>query len=127
MSGELQPIRCGCSGDAIACDAPYGKWFVQCHNCKTGTKYFDTKEEAIETWNAAMGSNFRTLMQVFAYDATCGVCDKKKVGKSRVKNIVRPHGYPAEGICGNCKEDLNSLYSFCPYCGSELIWEDDDA
>lgn len=41
----------------------------------------------------------------------------------KVKYIVHTHGYPDEGLCGNCNEDVNGLYDYCPYCGVRLEWE----
>ena len=41
---------------------------------------------------------------------------------AKVKYIVHTHGYPDEGLCGNCNEDVNGLYDYCPYCGAKLDW-----
>lgn len=42
----------------------------------------------------------------------------------KVKDIVHIHGYPDEGLCGNCNEDVNGLYDYCPYCGCRLEWDE---
>ena len=43
----------------------------------------------------------------------------------KVKNIVHTYGYPDEGICGFCHEEVNSLYNYCPECGMKLEWSEE--
>lgn len=42
---------------------------------------------------------------------------------AKVRDIVHTHGYPDEGLCGNCNADVNGLYNYCPYCGARLEWK----
>ena len=43
---------------------------------------------------------------------------------TKVTQIEHIHGYPDEGNCGNCGEDVNGLYDYCPYCGIKLDWSE---
>ena len=43
----------------------------------------------------------------------------------KVKNIIHTYGYPDEGICGFCHEEVNSLYNYCPECGMKLEWSEE--
>ena len=72
MTDELKPVRCGCGGEALPCYCDcFGTkyWSVTCQECLTHTDRFDTEAEAVEAWNRAMGTEFRTLLQVLVHDA----------------------------------------------------------
>ena len=43
----------------------------------------------------------------------------------KVENITHTYGYPDEGICGFCHEEVNSLYNYCPECGMKLEWSEE--
>lgn len=77
MTDELKPVRCGCGGEAKINQTSETGFAVYCERCVIHTGLYHHKEDAIEAWNTAMGTNARTLVQVFAHDATCAVCDKK--------------------------------------------------
>ena len=79
MNSELNPVRCGCGGEAkvlkyIPLTAGlYSKkcnYYVQCPDCGVRTQIKDTEAEAVADWNRAMGTEFRTLIKVFLHDAT---------------------------------------------------------
>ena len=105
-------VKCRCGGEA--CHVSAGCWNpekeewmpnfwhkVICKNCGTQTKAFYTKIEAVQAWNMAMGE--RT---------------------AKVRDIIHTHGYSDEGLCGNCNEDVNDLYDYCPNCGVKLDWSE---
>ena len=107
-----KPVKCRCGGEAYHASAgcwnpEEEEWMpnfwhkVICKNCGTQTKAFYTKTEAVQAWNRAMGE--RTV---------------------KVRDIVHTHGYPDEGLCGNCNEDVNGLYDYCPNCGVKLDWSE---
>ena len=55
-----------------------------------------------------------------------GYADGQRVRErtAKVRDIVHTHGYPDEGLCGNCNEDVNDLYDYCPNCGAKLDWSE---
>ena len=60
MTDELKPVRCGCGGEAVANDyidrlENKTEHFVHCVKCGICSADYDTKAEAIEAWNRAMG------------------------------------------------------------------------
>jgi hypothetical protein len=118
---DLEPVRCGCGGEAKV-EEWVGRWYVRCQNsnCLISTKNCDTEAEAITAWNRAMGTDARTLMKVFAYDATCAVCEKKE---RTAKATRKPEAFFYRCECGYglcCeKNDMN----YCPHCGCRLEWE----
>lgn len=120
MTEELKPVNCGCGGEARCYMTHYwGECFtVQCSECGIETKPHDTESEAIEAWNRAMGTDARTLIRTFAYDATCAICDKKK--KERTAKVDIDDG---DYYCGNCAQELPASYRYCPTCGARLDWE----
>ena len=67
MTDELNPVRCGCGGeahhDSASCWNPeQEEWMpnfwhrVICKNRGTQTKAFYTEAEAVTAWNRAMGA-----------------------------------------------------------------------
>ena len=73
---------------------------VRCGKCgitvpvKVSLDYDEAKAEAIEAWNRRAETTVETLMRAFAYDATCGVCDKRKerTVKVRDQHQIGDHG-----------------------------------
>lgn len=134
MSEDLKPVRCGCGGEAVVGYTESCLCYVECQKCLTETRFFRTEAEAITSWNKAMGTNARTLMQAFTYDATCAICDKKK--KERKTGEWLPHPTEREwdvcSVCGTgCKRreyeiqygqerETEYNYPFCPHCGAKL-------
>ena len=123
---QLKP--CGCGGEAKV-EEWVGRWYVRCQksNCLISTKNCDTEAEAIEAWNRAMGTDARTLMKVFAYDATCAVCEKKKERTAKVETVEKPNVYK----CSECGQYFHSTawgspVEYCSRCGARLIWGEDD-
>lgn len=123
MTDELKPIRCGCGGegktsatlvDFLGKDMRYS---IRCEDCGIMTNFYHTETEAVTAWNRAMGTDVQTLMKVFAYDATCAVCEKKKERTAKVD--VDDGDY----YCGNCAQELGASYRYCPTCGATLEWE----
>lgn len=112
---KKQPVPCGCRGEAVT-DYIIGEpheglsWFVYCKNCEIQLPpEYSTEDEAIDAWNRAMGNAEKSS----TVERT-----------AKVKDIVHTHGYPDEGLCGNCNEDVNGLYDYCPYCGARLEWDE---
>ena len=50
-------MLCGCGGKAQCCgnSGDYDSYSFECIKCETGTLSFNTKEEAKNVWNLAMG------------------------------------------------------------------------
>lgn len=131
---EMKPVPCGCGGeahhDSASCWNPEEEeWMpnfwhrVICKNCGTQTKAFYTEAEAVTAWNRAMGTDVRTLMKVFAYDATCAVCEKKKERMSKVKTVEKPNVFK----CSECGQYFHrtawgSPVEYCSRCGAKLDW-----
>lgn len=68
---NIKPVRCGCGGNwAIVTGrhpvAKYIYWYVRCEDCGTRTDEYDTKEQAIEAWNRAMGADVNSVVSVFS-------------------------------------------------------------
>lgn len=72
-----------------------------------------------------MGTNPRTLIKVFAYDATCGVCDKRKERTAKVTHrdkfyiSCKKYDY---GKCSACEAYVNKGDLYCKRCGAKLDW-----
>ena len=91
---ELNPCPF-CGGEAHA--YKNNLWHVACeraHNGCVTMSAFVTEAEAIEAWNRRAETTVETLMRAFAYDATCGVCDKRKerTVKVRDQHQIGDHG-----------------------------------
>lgn len=57
---KLQPVRCGCGGEAYAFKLAEGSyqfhpWMVMCQECGMEISERQTEEEAVADWNRAMG------------------------------------------------------------------------
>lgn len=135
MTDNTKPVRCGCGGEAqIAKKFLMGNLpdvYVLCGNCSIRTGEYYSAAEAIEAWNLAMGTDARTLMKVFAYDATCAVCEKKKERTAKViehdASITDTDGYKyhrSEYLCGNCKKKVFGGDEYCSHCGCRLDWNE---
>lgn len=120
--GKLQPVRCGCGGnahhDSASCWNPeQEEWMpnfwhrVICKNCGTQTKAFYTEAEAIQAWNTAMGDFPKNNIQKIdtVIPVKCEYGDKKTVFAS---------GY----ICPNCYTHVAQLDKYCSECGMKLDW-----
>ena len=121
MTDELKPVCCGCGGIAklMFRSQMFG---VQCSECFIENGGYDTEAEAVTAWNTAMGTNVRTLMKVFAYDATCAVCDKKE-RTAKVETVEKPNVFK----CSECGQYFHSTawgspVMYCSRCGAKLDW-----
>ena len=108
ISKELQPVRCGCGGEAVV-KGNYGKFFVICLNCEMlSLRYCDTKEEAVKAWNRAMSqrtAEVKLISEVFAEDyISHNIC----------------------GMCDNCGETVYDHEKYCSECGAKLDWSGND-
>lgn len=127
MSDEPKPVCCGCGGEAVVGTVD-GVWYAFCDRCDITTSTYQTEAEAVKAWNDAMGTNPRTLMRVFAYDATCGVCDKRKERTAKVKDQhqVGDHGKVYDyGSCGACGAAVILPDKYCSECGAKLDWSEE--
>ena len=54
---ETGLVPCGCGGKAQCCgnSGDYDSYSFECIKCETGTLSFNTKEDAKNAWNRAMG------------------------------------------------------------------------
>lgn len=101
-------------------DESEDRWNVTCDTCGiTFEEGFKTRKEAFEAWNRRTETASDTLMRVFAYDATCGVCDKRK---ERTAKVDRMDG---DAYC-DCGQELRDSFVYCPSCGAKLKWSDDE-
>ena len=103
MTNNLEPVRCGCGGEAkvdtklVSC-APVERKRIYCSKCYISTEWMKSEAEAVTAWNKAMGE--RTVKAIrkpeaFFYRCECGY-----------------------GLCCE-KNDIN----YCPQCGARLEWE----
>lgn len=131
---KLQPCPF-CGGEAIMKiqrHIPKGyEYTPTCKNTSCAgrlTKKWLTEAEAIEAWNRRAETTVETLMRVFAYDATCGVCDKRKERTAKVidKSVGRHSisDFDWIGKCEKCGNEIQYSFDFCPYCGAELEWSE---
>ena len=100
----------------------------ECSDCGIETKPMNTEAEAIEARNRRTETASDTLMRVFAYDATCGVCDKRKEWTAKVidKSVGRHSisDFDWIGKCEKCGNEIQYSFDFCPYCGARLEWSE---
>lgn len=133
MTDKLTPVRCGCGGEAkvetdhdtIQPVAPIDWKRVVCTKCNIRTTWRKTEDEAITAWNLAMGTDIRTLMKVFAYDATCAICKKKKERIAKVEVVEKPNVFK----CSECGQYFHrtawgSPVEYCSRCGARLDWSE---
>ena len=59
MENEIKPVKCGCGGEAYVITNDFEQSFVVCHKCTICTVTYNSKAEAIEAWNRAMGADVR--------------------------------------------------------------------
>lgn len=131
MTNELTPVRCGCGGEAkiqtdhdtVVPGEPIDWKRVVCDNCNIRTTWRKTEAEAIQAWNRAMGTDIRTLMKVFAYDAMCAVCKKKKKRTAKVEEVEKPNVFKCS-VCGQYFHSTawGSPVEYCSRCGAKLDW-----
>lgn len=112
MSEELKPVRCGCGGEAIILKADEyhqfpDTYYVSCTKCTAGVGPYDTKAEAVTTWNKAMG----------ATDMNVG--DKERTVKAEWSE---PDGCY---LCGGCGRQVEKIDSYCAECGAKLDWSEE--
>lgn len=127
MSGETKKLQsCPfCGGGPVwdyytvgVWDESEDRWNVTCDTCGiTFEEGFKTRKEAFEAWNRRTETASDTLMRVFAYDATCGVCDKRK---ERTAKVDWMDGDP---YC-DCGQELRDGFVYCPGCGAKLEWSE---
>ena len=62
-SEKIEPVRCGCGGEAVIeyIGSPFSPYVVKCKKCGVRTDEEDTESEAIEAWNRAMGATSRII------------------------------------------------------------------
>ena len=53
---ELNPVNCGCGGEARIGKIYGDAWTVECTECGIQSGCYDTETEAITAWNKAMGA-----------------------------------------------------------------------
>ena len=106
--GKLQPIRCGCGGEAeVDCYlgdlSHYDLYYVYCKKCYIQSANYKTKDEAITVWNKAMGERTAKVEQ----QRTCW-------------EDIRPY---KEGMCASCGRDVYDHAKYCDECGARLEWK----
>lgn len=115
MNNGLKPCPF-CGGEAHLSNWSDGA-YVWCE-CGVKTEVYlhsGCVDKAIEAWNRRTETALDTLMRVFAYDATCGVCDKRK---ERTAKVDWMDGDP---YC-DCGQELRDSFVYCPGCGAKLDW-----
>ena len=110
-------VNCGCGGQASMC---YGFehrniYAVECAVCGTCTCDYDTKAEAIEAWNRAMGAKDINIPNKERTAKVVGV-EKPIIGDEEGKTIKITS-------CENCENVVSIFDNFCPHCGARLEWE----
>jgi len=128
MTDELKLSRCGCGSEAFSHmigNAETHGYYICCEECGTKTAIYDTLTEVITAWNRAMGTDVRTLMKVFAYDATCAVCEKKKDRTAKMETVEKPNVFK----CSECGQYFHSTawgspVEYCSRCGAKLDWSE---
>ena len=103
---ELVNCRCGGEADVHFIGNTYigefhkfiGKYFICCEECGIKTSIYNSKKEAIEVWNKAMGEQTA---------------------------IVKSFGHPCGtyGYCSNCGGYCVNEEPYCPHCGAKVKWE----
>ena len=89
------------------------RWQTICLDCHTQTTWHNTKEEAIEAWNKAMGAK------------DINVLDKGKW------ETVEDYDGDEHYRCSECGEEFvlicgtpeDNEYYFCPHCGTDMRGE----
>ncbi len=105
-----KPVNCGCGGksDIHFIGNTYigeyhkfiGKYFICCEECGIKTSIYNSKKEAIEAWNKAMG--VRTAMVIKGSDGMITVA-----------------------ACENCCTVVSIFDKYCPSCGTRLEWSEE--
>ena len=122
---ELQPVKCGCGGEARIGKIYGDAWTVECTECGIQSGCYDTEVQAVTAWNKAIGvkdinvPNKGFWKPVYASEATG--FDPSLAGCDPVFNHVC-------SICGQepLADDLGEEYLsyFCPHCGADMRHED---
>lgn len=110
---KKQLLPCGCGGEAhhysTSCWNPEEEeWIpnfwhrVICKNCRTQTKAFYSKAEAVQAWNRAMGERKKGKWIVISeFEDCCYIkCNQCKI--TQVFYYNKP------------------LTNFCPHCGADM-------
>lgn len=98
----IEPIRCGCGGEAKVF-FPFANnsvYMIECKKCGICTSAYDTEAEAITVWNRAMGKR------------SAKVTDTWKIAGFDELNAW----------CPECKHRITQGCSYCPTCGVRLEW-----
>lgn len=109
MTDNLTPIRCGCGGEARSGKIYGDAWTVECTECGIQSGCFDTKAEAVEAWNRAMG----------AHDTErTAKAEMVDTGKGTVVFLWK---------CSECGQFMHRTswsrpVRYCNYCGAKLDW-----
>ena len=113
---ELNPVDCGCGGEAQVF-FPFTNnsvYMIECKKCGICISAYETEAEAIEAWNTAMSGkdinvpNKERTAKVISYD-----------------EIITVNGYRyhyEEYLCNACKKKVFSCDSYCSSCGAKLDW-----
>ena len=110
MTDELKPVRGGCGGEAWAMMALYPDYaecpyICQCRKCHIKTVGYETKAEAIEAWNKAMGSAEKSSVV-------------ERTAKAEYSNA------DGEYLCSECGRVVQIEDAYCCGCGARLEWDE---
>lgn len=106
MSEELKPVRCGCGGEAEPYAWVYGSYSVHCLSCGIETVNCKTPEEAIRTWNRAMGAKDINVPRKgkWLWDEEEDRCYCSECGEEDDLSI----------------DGVYMMHDFCPNCGADM-------
>ena len=107
MSEELNPVRCGCGGEAKVDTQPLFGCYVMCGNCGMRTRLFINRAKAITAWNRAVGERTAKVVEHEMIITDTDGCSYHRT----------------EYLCGNCKKKVISGDEYCSHCGARLEWE----
>ena len=108
---DLEPVKCGCGGEARIGKIYGDAWTVECTECGIQSGCYDSEAEAIEAWNRAMGGR------------DINVPTKERTAKVR-KIAQREAKILFDGKC-ECGYDVSVGELYCPNCGAKLDWSED--
>ena len=117
MSNELEPVRCGCGGEATV-DCYLGGldkndlYYVYCPECNIQTANYLIEAEAVTAWNTAMGNGDGLSPE----DRTAKVISVYKPIEGSDRTIYVT-------CCEKCERVVGAFDDYCPGCGCRLEWE----
>ena len=101
MSEKLIP-KCRCGGVAELAYRPNVGEYVICGYCCTRSGYYGTEDEAIQTWNTAMG---------------------ERTAKAKDLDRRSETSISWEGTCTECGSYTMHDMNYCFHCGARLEWD----